>query len=147
MIQLKFSNTKGRALSHKVMQSVAEDVQLFNKITNAKFGLDLPLPCPVGVTDDPVGIANSSELWFGEKRKGFDFVNINVMKDTNLTLYSNVPKTKLLYQLTTLSLCEQFIYTKFSTTEDFSEAIKIYEDNLGSISKNACESLDLSVRK
>jgi len=129
------------------MQSVAEDVHMFVKTLNRIKGVDNTLPCPKSWDTEVEGIANSSELWFGVKVGGFDVMDINVMEKKDLTLYSPDPILALLYRLTCLSLAEQFPYVKFSTTEDFSEAVNIYEDLLGSISKNACESLYLKERR
>lgn len=145
MITLNFTNTKSRAKSHVVFATVAEDVHMFNKILNQKRGVDLPLPCPEKTKEQLEGIANSSELWFGEQHK-LGSVNVNVMKKSSQKFFAKDEHLRLLFQLTVLSLCEQFVYCKFATNEDFSKAVYFYEECLGSISDNSCRALGLKER-
>ena len=145
MIKLHFSNPKGRVFSHITFQTVAEDVVTFNKVINQKMGVDFPLPCPNPRFPEDVGLANSSELWFGENDE-MGKIDINVMRNADVTIIVKNERLRLLMQLTVLSLCEGFSRTNFSTNEDFSEAVEMYESILGSLSDNACKSLGIPFR-
>lgn len=146
MIKLHFNNTMARYGAHQKFQLVAEDVTMFNRMLNQKSGKDDLLPCPSSDVEGACGIANSSELWFGKDING-SVMDINVRQKKTLKLYAQDTKLRLLFQLTCLALCEQFVYTKFETDENFNAAVHLYEDTVGSISKNACISLGLKERK
>ena len=146
MIKLHFNNTMARNAAHQRFQFVAEDVLMFHRMLNQKNGKDENLPCPSSEVDEASGIANSSELWFGKDINGSVF-DLNVRDKKTLELYAHDTRLRMLFQLTCLSLCEQFVYTKFETDENFNAAVHLYEESVGSISKNACMSLGLKERK
>lgn len=146
MIKINFVNTKQKAGSHLAMQTVADDVEFFNRHLNSIYGADEGLPCPTSTETDYWGFANCSEIWFGENNK-IGLFHVEVMTNNESRVFFANDRLKMLAQLVILSLSEQFIYVKFTTDEDFSAAVEMYEEHLGSISANACNSLGLNPRK
>lgn len=145
--KLNFNSTKDRAGSYVAMQTVADDVALFNKEVNRLLKLDLALPCPTGGKDFD-GIANSSEIWFGDDSKPFNTIDINCKVKRVITFAPCSKRLDLLFKLTSLSLCEQFVYSSVITEDkdDWNEAVAMYETLVGSISDNAAKSLGLKKR-
>lgn len=142
MIKLSFKSTKDRLNAYKAMRCVADDVLLFHKELNKLNRTDINLPCPDG-NEKESGIVNDTILWFGDNSKRCSTMDVNVAKGKERVLTPKSKHLKLLFQLTCLSLCEQFVYTKFHTNENFGVAIAMYEDYVGSISHNACKSLGI----
>lgn len=143
MIRLKFSNTrKNRSASYQAMQLVADDVMHFNRKINRITDSDNNLPCPSPLQDDtsPSGIANCSELWFGTGKQN-QTLDLQVNQNKDVLLVTDDKNLNLLFKVTCLSLCEQFIYTKIESDENWDEAIALYEDSVGAIPANAAKCL------
>jgi len=147
MIKLHYSNGKGKAETHRFFQLVADDVMMFNRYLNGLHGIDEPLPCPIPLNKESEGVANASELWFGEKSSPFHLFPFSLDKKKTLVLISSDKKIKMLYKLAVISVCEQFPFSKIETKEDMSEAITIYEELLGSIPDNVARSLNLKPKE
>lgn len=147
MIKIRYTSTKTRRFTHSSLALVAQDVHLWMKTINKIYKLDAELPCPEAIDDDTPGVANESELWFGRNYRG-GYIDLRWDRKEDIYLDApDDPALKLLFQLTVLSLCEQFIYCKIlETDEDFSRAIKIYENSVGSISDNAARDLGVGKR-
>ena len=143
MIHLKLSHKKSRAFAHKALQTVSQDMQTLNVFLNKKDGTDIEFVCPEVHDKELNAVLNESEIWFGRGEHKYNTCDLNWGKKQEIHLKGCDERTDLLFKLLSLAICEQFPKSKFTTREDFKEAIEIYEYNFGSISNNACKSLGI----